>query len=1033
MSGPLCNREKIRMASTLSLRRDAVVVVMLCCGFALSASSASAQMQDLAADGAPAGKQLLLATGIVNTSVGGLPATDAVAKAKARPKSRFVVQLDGPMTPARRAALDAAGVALSDYLPENAYVADLSRADGAKLAALNFVQWTGVFQSAWKFSPEFNQRVFGTPERQQLAQLGKSVLHVTFFPGVDPADALAEIGAVEGASVASITPEGDRLVAAVIMNTADAPIVANFEEVQWAEEAPELTERNSTNRWVVQSNVTNVFPLYANGIRGEGQVLGIMDSAVDTAHCSFSDPGGNPIGPAHRKVVGYNVALGSVSHGTHCAGTAVGDAGADNDTRGVAYMGKLAYHGIPSFTDADMYNRLVTLHNQGARLHTNSWGNDGTTSYDGLARGVDRFSYDQEDSLVLFAVTNTSTLKNPENAKNCLAVGASQDTPSQGTFCSGGTGPTSDQRRKPEIFAPGCNTNSSANSTGCGTRALTGTSMACPAVTGTGMLVRQYFTDGFYPGGTPSPTDSFVPTGALIKATLLNSAVDMTGIAGFPSNGEGWGRVLADNALFFPGDTRKLVVQDVRNAAGLTTGAVADIAVNVVSSTEPLKITLVWTEPPAAAGVANATINNLDLEVIAADGNTYLGNVFTGGVSSVGGVADPRNNAEMVLLNAPAAGSYTVRIKGTAINQGTQGYALVVTGDVQTAPLGLSVRIESAVPLLALPGTVLNVVADIDPRSDSLVAGSPMLSYRLSGGSFINLPMTNTTGTKWQASLPPVNCDDAPQFFVSASGVSSGTINDPSLGASAPRSFSIGEFIQLYTDTYEVAATGWTVTNDATLTSGTWERAVPLGNGSQPGSDNTPGAGTFCFVTGNGTAGQTAGSTDVDGGPTTLTSPTIDLSGLAAASISYARWFSNDDNDADRLNVEVSNNDGATWVPLESIANAPAWNISTFNLGAVLPLTNQMRIRFITFDSPNNSVTDAAVDDIVIQRFSCEPLVPACPGDANGDQLVDLADVAIIIDNWETAGPMGDLDQSGTVDLADVAIVINNWAANCAG
>lgn len=1019
------------MSCLMSLRRDAaVVVVSVCAGLSIGVTGATAQLAALD-DAAALERKLRLAAGDVDTSGPGVPVADAIDASRARPSKRFVLQLDGPMTPERREALEASGVVLSDYLPVNAFVADLSGANPDKVRAIGFIRWAGEFSGDWKLDPDFNRRDFSTVERQQLAQQGKSAMHLSFFPGADAAAALAEIGAIEGAQITSIRVQGDRVVAAVILDTADAPALAQFEEVQWAEEAPELTERNSTNRWIVQSNVVNVFPLYAQGIRGEGQILGIMDSAVDSAHCSFSDSSGAPIGPTHRKIVAYNTALGSVSHGTHCAGTAVGDGGTDTDTRGIAYLGKLAYNSIPAFTDADMYNRLVLHHNQGARLHTNSWGNDGTTTYDGLCRGIDRFSYDFEDSLVLFAVTNTSTLKNPENSKNCLAVGASQDTPNQGAFCSGGTGPTSDQRRKPEIYAPGCSTNSSANGTACGTRALTGTSMACPAVTGTGMLVRQYFTDGFYPSGERTPADSFVPTGALIKATLLNSAADMTGIAGFPSNQEGWGRVLADNALYFAGDTRKLVVADVRNAQGMSTGQFVDQTVNVLGSGEPLKVTLVWTDPPAAAGAGSAAINNLDLEVVAPDATAYLGNVFSGGVSVAGGTADPRNNVEMVLLNSPPAGAYTVRVRATAVNQGTQGYALVVTGDVQTAPPGLSVVLNGPLPTLVLPGSSPTISANIDPRADTLVAGSPKLHYRYGGGAFAAINLTNTIGTTWTATLPAVDCPDTPQFYVSAEGVTTGVVSDPPGGAATPKTFAVGEIQTYYAETYELLS-GWTVQNDASLTSGAWELVIPIGNGSQPGEDYTPAPGVQCFLTQNGTAGQTAGSTDVDGGPTRLLSPLIDLSGISGATLSYARWFANDDGD-DRLTVEISNNNGASWVTLEAITPNPSWTISSFDLGPIIPLTSQMRLRFSVADNPNNSVTDAAVDDILVTRFVCTSLPPACPGDANGDGMVGLEDIALLIQQWGTAGPEGDLDQDGLVDLPDVAIVIMHWGETCQG
>ena len=131
------------------------------------------------------------------------------------------------------------------------------------------------------------------------------------------------------------------------------------------------------------------------------------------------------------------------------------------------------------------------------------------------------------------------------------------------------------------------------------------------ALAGCSMLVRQYFTDGFYPSGAASPSDAFTPTGALVKAVMLNSTVDMTGVSGYPSNLEGWGRVLLEDGLYFPGDTRRLYVEDVRNASGLTTGQSTEYAVDVASSGQPLKIALTWVEPAGAAGASNPVVNDL--------------------------------------------------------------------------------------------------------------------------------------------------------------------------------------------------------------------------------------------------------------------------------------------------------------------------------------------------------------------------------------------------------------------------------------
>ncbi len=596
---------------------------------------------------------------------------------------RLVLQLHGPITPAQRGELAGLGVGLGDYLPAYAYIVKPGVVRWRDVAGLGYVRWVGIYQDAWKVDPAIGQHAFVSQERMALAAQGDLLLEVTLFDGETPEAAAMAAGGIGGVRNVQAQQAAGRTTLTMTASAAAVGMIAQIPAVQYIEEIGENTYRNDTTRWIVQTNVSGSVPLYTAGIRGEGQVVGHMDGSINISHCSFRDTV-NPVGALHRKIISLNGTSGYDAHGTHTAGTAVGDNFTDSgNTRGVAYMAKLTHSAIPS-GETGSYNSFTNQHNQGARLHTNSWGNDGTTTYDGLCRGIDRFSYDQPDSLVLFAVTNTSTLKNPENAKNLLAVGACADTPSQANFCSGGAGPTSDGRRKPEVFAPGCNTTSATgNGTVCTTTTMTGTSMACPAVAGAGALVRQYYTDGFYPTGAAVGGNAITPTGALIKATLINGSVDMTGIGGYPSNQEGWGRLLVDEAMYLAGQPRGMAVYDVRNNVGLSTGGQTDRTISVTSATEKLKVTLVWTDPAATAGASIAYINDLDLQVIG-PGGTYLGNVFSGGVSVTGGVADNKNNVEQVHIVSPPIGSYTIRVKGTAVNSGTQGYALVISGAVTT-------------------------------------------------------------------------------------------------------------------------------------------------------------------------------------------------------------------------------------------------------------------------------------------------------------------------------------------------------------
>ena len=599
---------------------------------------------------------------------------------------RYVIELDGPMTPERRAALTQAGVVLGDYLPTNAFIADLSQTTPAALLQLGFVTWAGAYQAEWRMDPDIGQHSFETAERLTVAANGERLVTVYLFDGAALDVALTAVSQVAGAEVVVVDFIGTQPLLNVRLPADSVAALAAIPSIQFVEEVPEITYRNSTDRWIVQSNITNVTPLYDNGLHGEGQIVGHIDGRVAVGHCSFYDPN-HVIGTLHRKIVAYNATQGYDAHGTHTACTAVGDAGTATDTRGVAYLGRLVHNTVPSFTETALFNRLDLHRTQGATVHTNSWGNDGTTAYDGMCRAIDNFSWQYDDNLVCFSVTNSSSLKNPENAKNCLAVGASYDTPSQASRCYGGVGPTSDGRRKPEIYAPGCNISSAYGETGCSTTAMSGTSMASPGIAGTGLLVRQYFTDGYYPTGSATPANAFTPSGALLKAMLLNSAVDMTGVSGYPSNAEGWGRVLADNAVYFAGDTRALIVHEVRNntAEALSTGGSAVVNFTVTDVDEQLRVTLVWHDAPAAAGATSAPVNNLDLVVTSPGAANYLGNVFSGGVSVTGGTADALNNVEQVHLNGPALGAWTVAVSAPAVNTGSQGYALVITGSVSQA------------------------------------------------------------------------------------------------------------------------------------------------------------------------------------------------------------------------------------------------------------------------------------------------------------------------------------------------------------
>ena len=119
-----------------------------------------------------------------------------------------------------------------------------------------------------------------------------------------------------------------------------------------------------------------------------------------------------------------------------------------------------------------------------------------------------------------------------------------------------------------------------------------------------------------------------------------------------------------------------MLVVDIRNASGLSTGKSNLHSIQVKDKNESLKITLVWTDPAAELSAGKALVNDLDLVVVSPGGATYRGNFnFLGGFSqpqSEPVAADP-NNVEMVIVAAPDPGTWNLRVEGRAINVELQG------------------------------------------------------------------------------------------------------------------------------------------------------------------------------------------------------------------------------------------------------------------------------------------------------------------------------------------------------------------------
>ncbi|MFG0329410.1 MAG: M14 family metallopeptidase [Phycisphaerales bacterium] len=290
--------------------------------------------------------------------------------------------------------------------------------------------------------------------------------------------------------------------------------------------------------------------------------------------------------------------------------------------------------------------------------------------------------------------------------------------------------------------------------------------------------------------------------------------------------------------------------------------------------------------------------------------------------------------------------------------------AMVLADWVRTR---LAFSLPEPLPVAVTPNVAAPVrIAIEEVNGYSYQAGSAKIYSRLgSSGSFTPDTMTNLGGGEFEGMVPPADCGDLVEFYFEAQADDGTFAHFPEDAPNAVFSTLAANSETVLADNFE-SDLGWSVVN-IQLDDGAWERGVPAGDGTRgdPTSDYD-GSGR-AYLTGN-----RQGNSDVDGGPTRVTSPSFDLDGAFDSVIRYARWFYNDDGDADRLVVELSNNNGSTWTEVESVGGRGGWVPNEIRVSDYLAPTSTMRLRFSASDNPNDSITEAGLDAVEILKLSCD-------------------------------------------------------------
>ncbi|RMF85415.1 MAG: hypothetical protein D6744_01440, partial [Planctomycetota bacterium] len=313
--------------------------------------------------------------------------------------------------------------------------------------------------------------------------------------------------------------------------------------------------------------------------------------------------------------------------------------------------------------------------------------------------------------------------------------------------------------------------------------------------------------------------------------------------------------------------------------------------------------------------------------ILAVHGQTYVDQVSWMLYPAAGTMPD-------WVYDTTGALSWTIELRDT----GTFGFVLpanqiIPTGEENFEAIKVLTTYATTVPPITVsasgpatvdPGVAATVNVSVLESFGTVQAGTETLYARIgSSGAFTASPLTPLGGGSYQGSLPAAACGDTIEYYVEVQSTGGSFFSDPPDAPASVLTTDVIETIAALDDDME-ADLGWTVGAPGdSATTGLWVRVDPRGTAAQPEDDHSD-PGTMCWVTGQGSVGGSLGENDVDGGATTLLTPVMDLTGMSDPTVSYWRWYSNDQGaspNADTFVIDITD-DGVNWVNLETVGPA---------------------------------------------------------------------------------------------------------------
>ncbi|MEZ5016293.1 MAG: S8 family peptidase [Flavipsychrobacter sp.] len=536
---------------------------------------------------------------------------------------------------------------LKDYIPDNAYVVLVDQSSKLEVLKNAYAYYIQDYSSLWKI----DERLKGYE--------GNTDIIVSLYAA---GDKIAFLNALNNIDIVQVNSNWEQLNKFVFSITKDQVVqLAELPEVQYISPLPKDVLLNAESKNASKTSNASLAKIHGGlGLTGKGIVIGVGDNVSGMSHIDLKD-----------RVINYNPAA-YTDHGVHINGIVGGAGIMDPRGEGVAPEATLVDHFFSNVltTTPDMYQAHgMTITNNSYASTVGSCSYSGV--YDALSVSVDELANNYNDILHVFASGNDGYLNcSPypdgfgtvtggyQPAKNNIVVNSTNKW-----FVNaydGSRGPVRDGRLKPEITAVGVEVNSTTKNEEYLVAA--GTSMASPGVAGAAALLAERYKQLH---------NNTNPKSDVLKTLLLNGATDI-GNPG-PDYRFGFGFLNLQHAITMLDSNRY-------STNTITNGAAQQMKIDVPANTAKLKIMLCWHDKAANPSSSKQLINDLDLEVTEPNNTVHLPMVLDETPANILKNAiekrDRLNNCEQVIINNPAAGSYTISVKGFNIPSTNQQYVI---------------------------------------------------------------------------------------------------------------------------------------------------------------------------------------------------------------------------------------------------------------------------------------------------------------------------------------------------------------------